>query len=155
MVKMGCNSHCLLVRILQIMTLTNYCSLSGYRHIRLLSNTGEPIENCSLFIHVAITNKRGGGVSTHVLIKHVSLCRTFESGQMAFILHTCIFFVTRFFTLYHIVPLVSLTLETHFSQRTVLTYLLYVKVYFNLKPSKSVSNPCGIKFKLYNYISYI
>ncbi|WAR03454.1 PLCL2-like protein, partial [Mya arenaria] len=37
------------------------CMQTGYRHIRLLSNTGEPIENCCLFIHVAITNKRGGG----------------------------------------------------------------------------------------------
>ena len=27
-----------------------------------MSNTGDPIENCCLFIHVAITNKRGGGV---------------------------------------------------------------------------------------------
>lgn len=36
----------------------------GYRHIRLLSNTGEPLENSTLFVHVAITNKKGGGVST-------------------------------------------------------------------------------------------
>jgi hypothetical protein len=35
----------------------------GYRHIRLLSNTGEPLENSTLFVHVAITNKKGGGVS--------------------------------------------------------------------------------------------
>ncbi|XP_060556124.1 inactive phospholipase C-like protein 2 [Ruditapes philippinarum] len=34
---------------------------TGYRHVRLLSNTGDPIENCCLFVHVAITNKRGGG----------------------------------------------------------------------------------------------
>ncbi|XP_046546164.1 LOW QUALITY PROTEIN: inactive phospholipase C-like protein 2 [Haliotis rubra] len=37
------------------------CMQTGYRHIQLLSNTGYPIENCTLFVHVAITNKRGGG----------------------------------------------------------------------------------------------
>ncbi|XP_078331805.1 inactive phospholipase C-like protein 2 [Crassostrea virginica] len=37
------------------------CMQTGYRHIRLCSNTGEIIPNCTLFIHVAITNKRGGG----------------------------------------------------------------------------------------------
>lgn len=34
--------------------------------MRLLSNTGDPIENCVLFVHIAITNKRGGGVSKHM-----------------------------------------------------------------------------------------
>ncbi|KAF4530270.1 hypothetical protein B566_EDAN007311 [Ephemera danica] len=37
------------------------CLQTGYRHIRLLSNTGEPLENSSIFVHVAITNKKGGG----------------------------------------------------------------------------------------------
>nr|CAD7404918.1 unnamed protein product [Timema cristinae] len=37
------------------------CLQTGYRHIRLLSNTGEPLENATLFVHVAITNKKGGG----------------------------------------------------------------------------------------------
>jgi hypothetical protein len=41
---------------------------SGYRHICLLSNTGEPLENSTLFVHVAITNKKGGGVSTSCII---------------------------------------------------------------------------------------
>lgn len=42
---------------------------SGYRHIRLLSNTGEPLENSTLFVHVAITNKTGGEVSTaHIIL---------------------------------------------------------------------------------------
>ena len=41
-------------------------SFSGYRHIRLLCNTGDIIKNCTLFVHVAITNKRGGGVSMSV-----------------------------------------------------------------------------------------
>ncbi|KDR21266.1 Inactive phospholipase C-like protein 2 [Zootermopsis nevadensis] len=36
------------------------CLQTGYRHIRLLSNTGEPLENSTLFVHVAITNKTGG-----------------------------------------------------------------------------------------------
>ncbi|KAL8614071.1 hypothetical protein ACOMHN_026288 [Nucella lapillus] len=35
--------------------------VAGYRHIQLLSNTGNPMPNCTLFVHVAITNKRGGG----------------------------------------------------------------------------------------------
>ena len=39
----------------------------GYRHIQLLSNTGDPIPNCTLFVHIAITNKRGGGVSQYIL----------------------------------------------------------------------------------------
>ena len=38
--------------------------IAGYRHIQLLSNTGNPMPNCTLFVHVAITNKRGGGVSS-------------------------------------------------------------------------------------------
>ncbi|KAK3103478.1 hypothetical protein FSP39_019535 [Pinctada imbricata] len=37
------------------------CMQTGYRHIRLLSNTGDTMENCTLFVHIAITNKRGGG----------------------------------------------------------------------------------------------
>ncbi|PVD33909.1 hypothetical protein C0Q70_05171 [Pomacea canaliculata] len=37
------------------------CMQTGYRHIQLLSNTGNPMPNCTLFVHVAITNKRGGG----------------------------------------------------------------------------------------------
>ncbi|XP_066997278.1 inactive phospholipase C-like protein 2 isoform X2 [Anabrus simplex] len=37
------------------------CLQTGYRHIRLLSNTGEPLESSTLFVHVAITNKKGGG----------------------------------------------------------------------------------------------
>ncbi|XP_076113869.1 inactive phospholipase C-like protein 2 [Mytilus galloprovincialis] len=40
------------------------CMQTGYRHITMLSASGDPIENCSLFVHVAITNKRGGG-KTH------------------------------------------------------------------------------------------
>ncbi|KAK7793999.1 hypothetical protein R5R35_003961 [Gryllus longicercus] len=40
------------------------CIRTGYRHIRLLSNTGEPLENATLFVHVAITNKKGGGNTT-------------------------------------------------------------------------------------------
>ncbi|KAJ8048661.1 Inactive phospholipase C-like protein 2 [Holothuria leucospilota] len=37
------------------------CLQPGYRHFTLLSNTGESLAPASLFIHVAITNKRGGG----------------------------------------------------------------------------------------------
>lgn len=37
------------------------CLQSGYRHIPLLNNEGDPLENCTLFVHVAVTNRRGGG----------------------------------------------------------------------------------------------
>ncbi|XP_022097790.1 inactive phospholipase C-like protein 2 isoform X2 [Acanthaster planci] len=40
------------------------CLQPGYRHFTLLSNTGESIEPASLFVHVAVTNKRGGGKPT-------------------------------------------------------------------------------------------
>ncbi|KAK7099199.1 hypothetical protein V1264_003379 [Littorina saxatilis] len=42
-------------------TLPFECMQTGYRHIQLLSNTGNTMQNCTLFVHVAITNKRGGG----------------------------------------------------------------------------------------------
>ncbi|PSN55814.1 hypothetical protein C0J52_02488 [Blattella germanica] len=38
------------------------CLQTGYRHIRLLSSSGEPLDNATLFVHVAITNKKGGGL---------------------------------------------------------------------------------------------
>uniref|UniRef100_A0A914W8E7 Phosphoinositide phospholipase C n=2 Tax=Plectus sambesii TaxID=2011161 RepID=A0A914W8E7_9BILA len=37
------------------------CLQSGYRHITLLNNEGDPLENCTLFVHIAVTNRRGGG----------------------------------------------------------------------------------------------
>ncbi|XP_072022051.1 inactive phospholipase C-like protein 1 [Amphiura filiformis] len=40
------------------------CLQPGYRHLTLLSNTGESLEPASLFVHVAVTNKRGGGKPT-------------------------------------------------------------------------------------------
>ena len=46
-----------------------YFVILGYRHINILSANGDPIENCSLFVHVAITNKRGGGVSFLTLLQ--------------------------------------------------------------------------------------
>ncbi|KAK2188257.1 hypothetical protein NP493_138g02010 [Ridgeia piscesae] len=42
------------------------CLQTGYRHIRLKSNTGDVIPNCTLFVHIAVTNKRGGGVSANI-----------------------------------------------------------------------------------------
>ncbi|VDM37165.1 unnamed protein product [Toxocara canis] len=44
------------------------CLQSGYRHVPLLNNEGDPLENCTLFVHVAITNRRGGGVSSSFAI---------------------------------------------------------------------------------------
>ncbi|CCD72879.1 Phosphoinositide phospholipase C [Caenorhabditis elegans] len=37
------------------------CLQPGYRHIYLLNNEGDPLEHATLFVHVAITNRRGGG----------------------------------------------------------------------------------------------
>ncbi|MGH0142393.1 UNVERIFIED_CONTAM: hypothetical protein FKN15_009547 [Acipenser sinensis] len=42
-------------------TIPMQCLQSGYRHVPLLSFSGEPVEHASLFVHVAITNRRGGG----------------------------------------------------------------------------------------------
>ncbi|VDK79797.1 unnamed protein product [Litomosoides sigmodontis] len=35
------------------------CVKSGYRHVPLLNNEGEVLENCTLFVHVAVTNRYG------------------------------------------------------------------------------------------------
>ncbi|XP_066300455.1 inactive phospholipase C-like protein 1 [Branchiostoma lanceolatum] len=40
------------------------CLQTGYRHIRLMSSTGDQLESATLFVHIAITNKRGGGKPT-------------------------------------------------------------------------------------------
>ncbi|XP_041365135.1 inactive phospholipase C-like protein 2 isoform X2 [Gigantopelta aegis] len=53
--------------------------LTGYRHIRLLSNTGTPLSNCTLFVHVSITNKRGGGSSKRGLSKKTKRSRDYTS----------------------------------------------------------------------------
>ncbi|KAM3724726.1 Inactive phospholipase C-like protein [Dirofilaria immitis] len=37
------------------------CLKNGYRHVPLLNNEGEILENSTLFVHVAITNRYGGG----------------------------------------------------------------------------------------------
>lgn len=37
------------------------CLQPGYRHIYLKNNEGDSFENTTLFVHVAITNRRGGG----------------------------------------------------------------------------------------------
>ncbi|EJD74132.1 CBR-PLL-1 protein [Loa loa] len=37
------------------------CLKNGYRHLPLLNIEGEVMENCTLFVHVAITNRCGGG----------------------------------------------------------------------------------------------
>uniref|UniRef100_H0VC98 Phosphoinositide phospholipase C n=1 Tax=Cavia porcellus TaxID=10141 RepID=H0VC98_CAVPO len=37
------------------------CLQTGYRHVPLQSLTGEVLTHASLFVHVAITNRRGGG----------------------------------------------------------------------------------------------
>uniref|UniRef100_UPI00398F314F inactive phospholipase C-like protein 1 n=1 Tax=Pristiophorus japonicus TaxID=55135 RepID=UPI00398F314F len=42
-------------------TIPYECLQSGYRHIPLLSFTGEEIEHATLFVHIAITDRRGGG----------------------------------------------------------------------------------------------
>ncbi|XP_067843900.1 inactive phospholipase C-like protein 1 [Heptranchias perlo] len=42
-------------------TIPYECLQPGYRHVPLHSLTGEEIELATLFVHVAITNRRGGG----------------------------------------------------------------------------------------------
>eukprot|EP00061_Rhincodon_typus_P015983 g43952.t1 len=42
-------------------TIPYECLQSGYRHIPLHSFTGEEIELATLFVHIAITDRRGGG----------------------------------------------------------------------------------------------
>ncbi|XP_071543528.1 inactive phospholipase C-like protein 1 isoform X2 [Panulirus ornatus] len=37
------------------------CIQTGYRHVRLLSSMGEPMDTATLFVHVSISNKKGGG----------------------------------------------------------------------------------------------
>nr|XP_045603275.1 inactive phospholipase C-like protein 1 [Procambarus clarkii] len=34
---------------------------TGYRHVRLLSSMGEPMDTATLFVHVSISNRKGGG----------------------------------------------------------------------------------------------
>lgn len=37
------------------------CLQPGYRHVPLQSLTGEELPHAKLFVHVALTNRRGGG----------------------------------------------------------------------------------------------
>uniref|UniRef100_A0A7I4YAT9 Phosphoinositide phospholipase C n=2 Tax=Haemonchus contortus TaxID=6289 RepID=A0A7I4YAT9_HAECO len=37
------------------------CLQPGFRHVPLLNSEGDPLPNATLFVHVAVTNKRGGG----------------------------------------------------------------------------------------------
>lgn len=37
------------------------CLQPGYRNVPLLGLTGEPLPHTSVFVHVAVTNRRGGG----------------------------------------------------------------------------------------------
>uniref|UniRef100_H3BBC6 Phosphoinositide phospholipase C n=1 Tax=Latimeria chalumnae TaxID=7897 RepID=H3BBC6_LATCH len=42
-------------------TIPYECLQPGYRHVPLLSFVGELIEHSTLFVHIAVTNRRGGG----------------------------------------------------------------------------------------------
>ncbi|CAJ0580631.1 unnamed protein product, partial [Mesorhabditis spiculigera] len=42
-------------------TLPFDCLQPGYRHIHLRNNEGDPLESATLFVHIAVTNRRGGG----------------------------------------------------------------------------------------------
>ena len=46
------------------------CGSVGFRHVRLRSNTGEVLVNSTLFVHVAVTNRKGGGVSRRLCSSH-------------------------------------------------------------------------------------
>nr|KAG5699416.1 hypothetical protein BaRGS_016262 [Batillaria attramentaria] len=61
-------------------TLPFECMQTGFRHIQLLSNTGNPMPNCTLFVHVAITNKRGGGAYRRGMsVKKIKRSRDYTS----------------------------------------------------------------------------
>lgn len=47
----------------------HFAAASGYRHIPLSNNEGDLLENCTLFVHVAVTNRRGGGVINNFFAK--------------------------------------------------------------------------------------
>ncbi|XP_064601802.1 inactive phospholipase C-like protein 2 [Liolophura sinensis] len=66
------------------------CMQTGYRHLRLLSNTGDAIEKCTLFVHIAITNKRGGGKGNRRGIVHRRAKRYRDYASMKSIGVRCI-----------------------------------------------------------------
>ncbi|XP_069133798.1 inactive phospholipase C-like protein 2 isoform X2 [Argopecten irradians] len=41
------------------------CIRTGYRHVSLLGENGQPIEKCSLFLHVGLTNRNNNQISTN------------------------------------------------------------------------------------------
>jgi hypothetical protein len=49
---------------------------TGYRHVRLLSNLGEALENTTLFVHVAVSEKWAGEVLDfqYFLYLYASFC---------------------------------------------------------------------------------
>ena len=55
----------------------------GYRHVRLLSNTGEFLENSTLFIHVTINKKGGGSAETLNRVRcHIKLLGVLDAGGL-------------------------------------------------------------------------
>lgn len=40
------------------------CMRAGYRHVRLLSNLGEALDNATLFVHISFSEKWAGEVNT-------------------------------------------------------------------------------------------
>ncbi len=61
---------------------------AGFRHISLKSNTGDAIPNCSLFVHVAITNKRGGGVSDTSYVNVQNVAAMYRNSDLFFDLNS-------------------------------------------------------------------
>ena len=85
-------------------------SPAGYRHIKLLSNTGEPLENSTLFVHIAITNRRGGGVSYHFYLI-IGLILIFFSVRMYFNIASLFNFLMKHCELLLILTCIFLSLK--------------------------------------------
>ncbi|KAA3678538.1 inactive phospholipase C-like protein 2 [Paragonimus westermani] len=49
------------------------CLLSGYRHVRLRSDTGEPIPQATLFVHITISCRTEDGAQTATLTLHQAI----------------------------------------------------------------------------------
>ena len=54
------------------------CLQPGYRTVPLLDLSGEPLAHASLFVHVAVTNRRGGGKAQR---RGISVRRAVRRGR--------------------------------------------------------------------------
>ncbi|XP_069052564.1 inactive phospholipase C-like protein 1 [Lepisosteus oculatus] len=66
-------------------TIAFECLQPGYRTVPLLSLTGEPLPRAALFVHVAVTNRRGGGKAQR---RGLSVRRARRSREHVSLRHT-------------------------------------------------------------------